>query len=101
MFWLSFLDKCPGQVYSALRRMQTTKSQGPHGIPNKVLKTFAFKLAPVLSYLYNSSMFQGTFPENLNKRSFVVPILKVSSPNNIEEDLRPTHEGRFYFGIVI
>jgi hypothetical protein len=33
-------------------------------------------------------MLQGTFPEKL-KRSFVVPIPKVSPPNSIEEDLRP------------
>ena len=72
----------PGQVYSALRRIKTTKSQGPDGIPNKVLKTFAFELAPVLSDIYNSSMLQGTFPEKL-KRSFVVPIPKVSPPNSI------------------
>ena len=78
----------PGQVYSALRRIKTTKSQGPDGIPNKVLKTFAFELAPILSDIYNSSMLQGTFPEKL-KRSFVVPIPKVSPPNSIEEDLRP------------
>jgi hypothetical protein len=65
----------PGQVYSALQRIKTTKSQGPDGIPNKVLKTFAFELAPVLSDIYNSSMLQGTFPEKL-KRSFVVPIPK-------------------------
>jgi hypothetical protein len=39
--------------------------------------TFAFELAPVLSDIYNSSMLQGTFPEKL-KRSFVVPIPKVS-----------------------
>jgi hypothetical protein len=78
----------PGQVYSALRRINTTKSQGPDGFLNKVLKTFAFELAPVLSDIYNSSMLQGTFPEKL-KRSFVVPIPKVSPPNSIEEDLRP------------
>jgi hypothetical protein len=33
----------PGQVYSALRRIKTTKSQGPAGIPN----AFALELAPV------------------------------------------------------
>ncbi|CAB4039767.1 Hypothetical predicted protein [Paramuricea clavata] len=32
----------PGQVYPALRRIKTTKSQGPDGIPNKALKTFPF-----------------------------------------------------------
>ena len=33
-------------------------------------------------------MKQGVFPMAL-KRSFVVPVPKVSSPTNIEEDLRP------------
>jgi hypothetical protein len=76
----------PGQVYSVLRHIKTTKSQGPDSIPNKVLKTFAFELVPNMSDIYNSSMLQGTFPEKL-KHSFVVPIPKVSPPNSIEEDL--------------
>ena len=78
----------PGQVYSALRCIKIAKSPGPDDIPNKLLKTFAFELAPVISDIYNASMLQGTFPSKL-KRMFVVPIPKVSPPNTIEEDLRP------------
>jgi hypothetical protein len=36
------------QVYSAQRRIKTTKSPGPDNIPNKILKTFAFEFAPVI-----------------------------------------------------
>lgn len=76
------------EVYSALRRIKTTKSPGPDGIPNKLLKIFALELAPVICHIYNSSLQQGTFPQNL-KRSLVVPIPKTSHPRSMEEDLRP------------
>ena len=56
--------------------------------PNKILKTFALELAPVISDIFNSSMTQGTFPKAL-KRSIVVPVPKVLPPKCIEDDLRP------------
>ena len=37
------------EVYSALRRLKTSKSPGPDGIPNKLLKNFALELAPVIT----------------------------------------------------
>ena len=77
-----------GQVYSVLRRLKTTKSPGPDGIPNRILKTFAFEFAPVIMDIYNTSVLQGVFPDQL-KRSIVVPIPKVSPPQTIEDDLRP------------
>ena len=57
-------------------------------IPNKILKTFAFEFAPVITVIFNTSMKQGIFLDQL-KRSFVVPIPKVSPPSFIEDDLRP------------
>ena len=57
-------------------------------IPNKIPKTFAFEFAPVIADIFNTSMKQGIFPDQL-KRSFVVPIPKVSPPSSIEDDLRP------------
>ena len=57
-------------------------------IPNKILKVFAYELAPVITDIYNSSIIQGVFPMNL-KRSIVVPIPKVSLPQSVEDDLRP------------
>jgi hypothetical protein len=64
-----------GKVYSTLRRIKVTKSPGPDNIPNKSLKTFAFELAPVVTDIYNASMVQGNFPQQL-KRAFVIPIPK-------------------------
>ena len=77
-----------GKVYSALRHIKTTKSPDPDKIPNKILKTFAFELAPIVTDIYNASMLQGTFPQQL-KRSLEVPIPKLSPPGSIEDDLRP------------
>ena len=76
------------QIYTKLRKIKTTKSPGPDMFQNKILKTFAFELAPVISDIFNSSMTQGTFPKAL-KRSIVVPVPKVSPPKSIEDDLRP------------
>ena len=77
-----------GQVFLELKRLKTTKSPGPNMIPNKILKTFAFEFAPVITDIFNISIKQGIFPDQL-KRSLVVPIPKVSPPSSIEDDLRP------------
>jgi hypothetical protein len=77
-----------GWVFPALRGIITAKSPVPDNIPNKILKTFAFELAPVISDLYNSSLRQWVFPALL-KRSFVIPIPKMSTLKLMEEDLRP------------
>ena len=65
-----------GQVYQALRKIKTNKSPGPDLIPNKILKMFAFELAPVIADVYNSSLSQGVVPSQL-KLSIVRPIPKV------------------------
>ena len=77
-----------GKVFSELKHLKITKSPGPDMIPNKILKIFAFEFAPVITDIFNTSMKQGIFPEQL-KRSFVVPIPKVLPPSSIEDDLRP------------
>ena len=76
------------QVYTKLQEIKTTKSSRPDMIPNKILKTFAFELAPNITDIYISSMIQGVFPSGL-KRSVVVPVAKVLPPSSIEDDLRP------------
>ena len=38
-----------GQVFSELKLFKTTKSPGPDTIPNKILKTFAFEFALVIT----------------------------------------------------
>ena len=76
------------QVYNELRKIRINKSPGPDMIPNKILKVFAYELAPVITDIYNSTIVQGVFPMNL-KRSIVVPIPKVPLPQSVEDDLRP------------
>ena len=68
--------------------IKTNKSPGPDLIPNKILKMFAFELAPVIADVYNSSLSQGVVPSQLNL-SIVRPIPKVLPPTSIENDLRP------------
>ena len=48
----------------------------PDVIPNKILKVFAYELAPVIIDIYNASVKQGVFPSIL-KCSIVVPFLKL------------------------
>ena len=71
-----------GKVFSALRHIKTSKSSGPDNFPNKLLKIFAFELAPVIADIYNATMLQGKFPQQL-KRAFVVPVPKASPPRSI------------------
>jgi hypothetical protein len=52
-----------GKVYSTLRHIKVTKSPGPDNIPNKILKTFVFELAHVVTDIHNASMVQGNFPQ--------------------------------------
>ena len=37
----------------------STKAPGPDGIPNIVLKEFAFELAPLIADMYNTSLCEG------------------------------------------
>ena len=51
-----------GQVHTALRQTKTSKSPGSDMIPNRILKDFAFELAPIIADIYNSSLTQGISP---------------------------------------
>ena len=57
-------------------------------IPSVVLKLFAFELAPVVAYLYNSTLREGFIPPFLTS-AIVHPLPKVTPPNCIEDDVRP------------
>ena len=76
------------EVFCDLSRIKTRSAIGPDGIPNRVVKDFAFELAPVLADIYNSSMKQGVFPEQL-KASIAIPLPKCHPPKEINSDLRP------------
>ena len=76
------------EVYRALSLLQVNKSVGPDYIPNRVLKEFAYELAPIIKDIYNQSMKEGYIPELL-KSSIVIPVPKINPPRTIENDLRP------------
>ena len=76
------------EAYKALRSVKTKKSAGPDGIPNSVLKEFAFELAPVIADIYNASLREG-YILTLLKTAAVCPIPKKSPPKSIETDIRP------------
>ena len=72
----------------ALRSIKLRKAGGPDGIPNIILKTFSFELAPVIADIYNTSLCEGYLPPLL-KSAAVSPIPKERPPRAIESDLRP------------
>ena len=76
------------EAYKALRRVKVGKAPGPDGIPNIVLKTFAFQLAPVIADIYNTSLCEGYLPPLL-KSAAVIPVPKKCPVNDIEKDIRP------------
>lgn len=76
------------RTYKSLCHIKVNKSPGPSVIPNKILKEFAFELAPVLTDIYNSSLKEGYVPVQL-KESLVRPLPKCSPPKSVENDLRP------------
>ena len=61
-----------GEAYKSLCRVKIREASGPDRIPNIVLKTFAFELAPVIADIYNTSLCEGYLPPLL-KSAAVYP----------------------------
>jgi hypothetical protein len=84
------------EVYHVLFLRNTSKAAKPDNIPNKLLKYFAFKVAPVNGCsIYNQSLKDGNIPLPL-KSSIVNPIPKVTPPLPEEDgsELRPISHTR-------
>jgi len=76
------------EVFKQLNSTKIRKASGPDQIPNLVLRSFAFELAPVLADIYNASLHEGYLPELL-KCAIVCPIPKSNPAKSIEDDIRP------------
>ena len=72
-----------GEAYKSLHSLNTRKVPGPDDIPNLILKTFSFKLAPVFANIYNSSLRDAYVPPLL-KTPVVTPIPKQSDPTPLK-----------------
>ena len=76
------------EVFRSLLSLNVTKAVGPDNIPNKLLKDFAHKLAPVIRNIYNQSLKEGYIP-SLLKSSIITPIPKVNPPREMKSNLHP------------
>ncbi|XP_033113564.1 uncharacterized protein LOC117114126 [Anneissia japonica] len=64
------------EVYTQLRRLNTSKAGHPSDLPIRLIKEFAFEIAEPLTIIFNSCLIQGTFP-NLWKIASMTPVPKV------------------------
>ena len=62
-------------VRKLLEAIKHHKATGPDGIPARLLKDYAFELAPVLSHIYQASLNQGRVPADW-KQAWVTPVYK-------------------------
>ena len=69
------------KVRQTLLQLDTSKSNGPDGIPAIVLKPCAPELAPILNTLFQLSYTLGTFPTSW-KQAHIFPIPKKNNPLN-------------------
>ena len=76
------------EAYRALRAIKWNKACGPDGILNRILKTYAFELGPVIADLYNTSV-REVFVFSLPESAIICPLLKQRLPQSVENDLRP------------
>ena len=76
------------EVQRALTLLKVKKASGPDGIPNLLLKTFAFELAPVVCELYNASLL-GSYMPSILKTASARPLPKQKTAKSVSNDLRP------------
>ena len=67
-----------GEVKDILLSVDTSKATGPDKIGNKIIKTCADSLAPILGKIFNLSLKMSTFP-NIWKEAYVIPIYKTGN----------------------
>lgn len=70
-------------IEKATKKLKSSFSPGPDGIPSAVLKRCANQLIEPLLVIFNLSLRQATFPTAW-KKSFIFPIFKKGSKRSIE-----------------
>ena len=78
----------PWEAEKALRGIKIKKAPGTDGLPNVVLKEFAYEPGPVIRDMYNASLRQGFLPPLL-KSAVVRPLPKQKPAMSVEKDIRP------------
>ena len=75
------------QVWRELSHIKVRKAPGPDGLPNRILKEFAFEISEVLCNIINASLFQGLVPSQW-KCAVIVPLPKMIPTPSLDK-LRP------------
>ena len=73
----------------ALRSIKLRKARSPDGIPNVILKTFSFKLAPVIAAIYKLCIATRGLPSASAQVGSCQPHSEAKPPRAIDADLRP------------
>ncbi|KAL2085072.1 hypothetical protein ACEWY4_018392 [Coilia grayii] len=71
-------------VRNVLSKVNCKKASGPDGVSTRVLKSCAVQLAPVFTYIFNTSLAQETVPTCF-KQSIIVPVPKNKSPSCLND----------------
>lgn len=70
------------EIKKRLKRLDTTKSAGPDGIPPIFIHRCANSLSPPLTIIFNTSLSTGIFPKKW-KEARIVPIFKSENPASV------------------
>ena len=62
-------------VFNLLTKIEPNKAAGPGWIPPRLLKEMAFPIAPLLTFIFQSSLNQGQLPQDW-KSANITPIYK-------------------------
>ena len=65
-------------VYNLLVNIDPHKATGPDGIPSRLLKETAYQMAPLLTFIFQSSLDQGKLPSDW-KIANITPLYKKGS----------------------
>jgi len=75
------------EIIQLINSLNNSNSRGYDNISNKLLKNIAYNISDVLSYLFNKSIKDGTFPDEL-KTAVVIPLFKKGDKDR-KENYRP------------
>ena len=65
----------PNGVLKLLNGLKVHKAPGPDGLSARVLKECSSEIAPILAFIYNESLAQGTVPDDWRQAN-VAPVYK-------------------------
>jgi len=85
---LQYINLSENTVKYGLSKVNEHKPAGMDGIPALFFRRFHATLAPIVTYIFNASLYMGHFPAIL-KESYVLPLYKGKGQRNDVSSYRP------------